>query len=157
MPRASLKPSTHKPSYMKKIMLNIAMLLTMTASFSQTKDERNAEAAVSFLVRALESSNKAELESIASEELSYGHSNGLVEDKKAFVEALTNGSSDFENIKISNQSIKVTGNLALVRHRLDAGTLNKGVKGEIHLNVLLVFRKEKGEWKLLARQAARVI
>lgn len=157
MPRASSKPSTHKPSYMKKIMLNIAMLLTMTASFSQTKDERNAEAAVSFLVRALESSNKAELESIASEELSYGHSNGLVEDKKAFVEALTNGSSDFENIKISNQSIKVTGNLALVRHRLDAGTLNKGVKGEIHLNVLLVFRKEKGEWKLLARQAARVI
>lgn len=142
---------------MKKIMLNIAMLLAMTASFSQTKDERNAEAAVAFLVRALESSNKADLESIASEELSYGHSNGLIEDKKAFVEALTNGSSDFENIKISNQTIKVTGNLALVRHRLDAGTLNKGVKGEIHLNILLVFRKEKGEWKLLARQAARVI
>jgi ketosteroid isomerase-like protein len=133
------------------------MLLAMTASFSQTKDERNAEAAVAFLVRALESSNKADLESIASEELSYGHSNGLIEDKKAFVEALTNGSSDFENIKISNQTIKVTGNLALVRHRLDAGTLNKGVKGEIHLNILLVFRKEKGEWKLLARQAARVI
>lgn len=142
---------------MKKIMLNIAMLLAMTASFSQTKDERNAEAAVAFLVKALESSNKADLESIASEELSYGHSNGLIEDKKAFVEALTNGSSDFENIKISNQTIKVTGNLALVRHRLDAGTLNKGVKGEIHLNVLLVFRKEKGEWKLVARQAARVI
>jgi hypothetical protein len=31
------------------------------------------------------------------------------------------------------------------------------VKGEIHLNILYVFRKEKGEWKLLARQAARVI
>lgn len=142
---------------MKKYILFIAMASVMTSSWAQSKDEKNAETAVGFLIKALESSNKADLETIASEELTYGHSNGLVEDKKAFVEALTNGSSDFENIKISNQTIKITGNLALVRHRLDAGTLNKGVKGEIHLNVLLVFRKEKGEWKLLARQAARVI
>ena len=142
---------------MKKIIFFIAVLIANSSSFAQSKNEVSAEAAVTFLVKALESSNKADLEAIASEELTYGHSNGLVEDKKAFIEALTNGSSDFENIKISNQTIKVTGNLALVRHRLDAGTLNKGVKGEIHLNVLLVFRKEKGEWKLLARQAARVI
>ena len=142
---------------MKKIIFFIAVLIASSSSFAQSKNEVSAEAAVTFLVKALESSNKADLEAIASEELTYGHSNGLVEDKKAFIEALTNGSSDFENIKISNQTIKVTGNLALVRHRLDAGTLNKGVKGEIHLNVLLVFRKEKGEWKLLARQAARVI
>ena len=142
---------------MKKIIPFIALLLAFTTSFAQSKDEKTAESAVAFLVKALESSNKADLEAIASDELTYGHSNGLVEDKKAFVEALTNGSSDFENIQISNQTIKVTGNLALVRHRLDAGTLNKGVKGEIHLNVLYVFRKEKGEWKLLARQAARVI
>ena len=142
---------------MKKFFFFIAVILASASSFAQTKNESSAAAAVAFLVKALESSNKADLESIASEELTYGHSNGLIEDKKAFVEALTNGSSDFENIKISNQTIKVTGNLALVRHRLDAGTLNKGVKGEIHLNVLLVFRKEKGEWKLLARQAARVI
>ena len=129
---------------MKKYILFIAMASVMTSSWAQSKDEKNAEAAVGFLIKALESSNKADLETIASEELTYGHSNGLVEDKKAFVEALTNGSSDFENIKISNQTTKITGNLALVRHRLDAGTLNKGVKGEIHLNVLLVFRKEKG-------------
>lgn len=142
---------------MKKIILCVALVIAFTNSFAQSKDEKSAEAAVSFLVKALESSNKTDLETIASEELSYGHSNGLVEDKKAFVEALTNGSSDFENIKTSNQTIKITGNLALVRHRLDAATLNKGVKGEIHLNILYVFRKEKGEWKLLARQAARVI
>jgi ketosteroid isomerase-like protein len=142
---------------MKKFIFLLAIVVGSASSFAQSKNEKNAETAVAFLIKALESSNKADLENIASEELTYGHSNGLVEDKKGFVEALTNGSSDFENIKISNQTIKVTGNLALVRHRLDAGTLNKGVKGEIHLNVLLVFRKEKGEWKLLARQAARVI
>jgi ketosteroid isomerase-like protein len=142
---------------MKKIILFVALIIASSNSFAQSKDEKSAEAAVSFLVKALESSNKSDLEAIASEELSYGHSNGLVEDKKAFVEALTNGSSDFENIMTSNQTIKITGNLAIVRHRLDAATLNKGVKGEIHLNILYVFRKEKGEWKLLARQAARVI
>jgi hypothetical protein len=96
------------------------------------------------------------LELIASEKLSYGHSTGLVEDKKAYVEALTNGSSDFVTIKISNQTISVIDNHAIVRHRLDATTLNKGVSGEAHLHVMMIFKKEKGEWKLLARQATKV-
>jgi len=69
---------------MKKIIPFIALLLAITTSFAQSKDEKSAESAVAFLVKALESSNKADLEAIASDELTYGHSNGLVEDKKSF-------------------------------------------------------------------------
>lgn len=125
--------------------------------FAQSKSETKAEQAVSFLVKALESGSRSDLETIASEELTYGHSNGKIEDKKAFIEELTNGNSDFVSIKTSGQTVHVTGNIALVRHRLDATTLNKGVAGEAHLYVLMVFRKENGSWKLLARQAAKVL
>jgi ketosteroid isomerase-like protein len=142
---------------MKKILVTLFLMGSTGMVFAQSKSETKAEQAVSFLVKALESGSRSDLETIASEELTYGHSNGKIEDKKAFIEELTNGNSDFVSIKTSGQTVHVTGNIALVRHRLDATTLNKGVAGEAHLYVLMVFRKENGSWKLLARQAAKVL
>jgi hypothetical protein len=141
---------------MKKLIISLILLQLGFTSLAQSKEEKAVEAAAAFLVKALESGKKSDLEWIASDKLSYGHSNGLVEDKKAFVEALTNGQSNFVTINISNQTISVVDDHTLVRHRLDGSTLNKGVQGEIHLHVLLIFKKEKGEWKLLARQATKV-
>ena len=142
---------------MKKSILLLLFSCSLLFSTAQSKDEKAVEAATAFLVKALESGNRADLQDIASPELSYGHSNGLIEDKTAFVEAIASGKSDFVKIDISNQTIAVSGKTAIVRHRLDGVTNNNGTPGEIHLNILLVFRNEKGSWKLYARQAARVI
>lgn len=142
---------------MKKSILLLLFSCSLLFSTAQSKDEKAVEAATAFLVKALESGNRADLQDIASPELSYGHSNGLIEDKTAFVEAIASGKSDFVKIDISNQTIAVSGKTAIVRHRLDGVTNNNGTPGEIHLNILLVFRNEKGGWKLYARQAARVI
>ena len=142
---------------MKKSILLLLFSFSLLYSTAQSKDEKAVEAATAFLVKALESGNRADLQDIASPELSYGHSNGLIEDKTAFVEAIASGKSDFVKIEISNQTIAVSGKTAIVRHRLDGVTNNNGTPGEIHLNILLVFRNEKGSWKLYARQAERVI
>jgi len=63
--------------------------------------------------------------------------------------------SDFVTIDLSNQTISISDNVALVRHKLDAKTNNDGVAGEAHLLVLLVWQKKGGQWKLLARQAVK--
>jgi hypothetical protein len=52
--------------------------------------------------------------------------------------------------------IKVTGNTATVRHKLSGETMSNGTTSPINLSVLLVWIKEKGEWKLLARQATKI-
>lgn len=142
---------------MKKILSFLFLSVFLLNLQGQTREEENVAAAVVFLVKALESGDRASLEKISSEYLSYGHSSGLVENRSQFVQALASGQSDFLNISISNQSIVVTGKNAIVRHRLDATTRDKGKDGEAHLNILLVFRKEQGQWKLLARQAAKII
>jgi ketosteroid isomerase-like protein len=142
---------------MKKSILLLLFSGSVFCSTAQSKDEKAVEAATAFLVKALESGDRTDLQNIASAELSYGHSNGLIEDKTAFVEAIASGKSDFVKIDISKQTIAVSGKTAIVRHRLDGVTSNSGTPGEIHLNVLLVFRNEKGAWKLYARQAARVM
>ena len=81
---------------MKKYISLIALfLLTTPALYAQTKNEKAVAAAVEKLQQAMISGNRTELENIASNQLSYGHSNGYVEDKKEFVEKLASGKSDF--------------------------------------------------------------
>jgi len=100
--------------------------------------------------------DRATLERLASADLSYGHSNGLLEDRAAFVEALTSGKSDFVTIDLSDQTIRVTGNVAVVRHKLSAETKNSGTPGTAKLAVLLVWQKQNSGWVLLARQAVKI-
>lgn len=143
---------------MKKIFLSLAFAsFCFFTTQAQKKKQGPVVSAVAALVKAMESADRTALEKLSSEHLSYGHSGGHVENKAEFVEAIASGNSDFLTIEISKQSIDVTGKNAIVRHQLDAKTMDKGKPGEAHLNVLYVFRKENGEWKMLARQAAKIL
>jgi ketosteroid isomerase-like protein len=99
--------------------------------------------------------NKTELENLVSDSLSYGHSGGHIDDKKEFVDKLVTGKSDFVTIDITEQTIRISGKTAIVRHKLNATTNDGGKPGEVHLLVLLVWQKQHGQWKLWARQAVK--
>jgi ketosteroid isomerase-like protein len=133
----------------------LTSLISVTA-IAQTKDEAAVAAAVEALRQAMVSGEKAALQKIAAADLSYGHSGGKIEDKAAFVEAISSGKSDFVTIDLSEQTVKVTGNTAIVRHKLAATTNDGGNPGSVKLNILLVWQKQKGEWVLLARQAVKI-
>ncbi len=105
---------------------------------------------------AMVSGNQQALEHLAAEDLSYGHSGGKLENKKAFVDQLVSGRSKFTHITLSEQTISVVGNAAIVRHNLSAATNDAGkAPGTIQLSILLVWVKQQGDWKLLARQAVK--
>lgn len=142
---------------MKKIFYAFVCCLTLSLAVNaQSKDEQQIAAAVEKLKKAIVNADKQQLEALTAAELSYGHSSGKIEDKAAFVEALTSGTSDFEKIDLADQTIKIVDNTALVRHQL-TGILNTaGTKSAVKLGVLLVWQKQKGTWKLLARQAFKL-
>jgi len=96
------------------------------------------------------------LDELTSNELSYGHSGGRVEDKAAFIEALTTGKSGFAAIELSEQTIKVVDKIAIVRH-IFVGSLNApGKAGTVKLAILMVWLQQQEQWKLLARQAVKL-
>ena len=141
---------------MKRTYLLLFCLLISTFLNAQSKDEKQVEASVEKLKQAMISGDRASLETIAAEDLSYGHSSGNIENKSAFVESIASGKSDFVNMDLQDQTIKVSGKTALVRHKLFADIFDGGKAGKIKLGVLLVFQKQKGDWKLLARQAFKL-
>lgn len=123
--------------------------------FAQSKDEKAVAQAVEKLRTAMIDANASQLNEITCEKLSYGHSSGKVEDKASFVTSLTSGASDFVSMDLTDQTISVVNNTALVRHKLAGKIMDGGKPGEVKLNVLLVWVKNKGQWQLLARQAVR--
>jgi hypothetical protein len=144
---------------MKKTLLLFAFLLIGNlVAFAQSADEKTIAATVEKLRVAIIDANEAELKKLTSASLSYGHSNGLMEDQKEFIRALVSQESKFTKIELTDQTIAVSGDVALVRHKLFGDTHNKGKDpAQVKLGVLMVFQKVKGSWVLLGRQAFKLV
>jgi ketosteroid isomerase-like protein len=143
---------------MIKKIITAGFLLLLVNSFvmAQSKDETAVAAAVESLRKAMLDADKANLDKYTAPELSYGHSSGRVETKAEFVESLVTGKSDFTSINLTDQTIKMAGNTAIVRHVLAGETNDNGNKATVKISILTIWQKQKGEWKLLARQAVRL-
>jgi hypothetical protein len=143
---------------MKKLILISALfLLNFTFINAQSADETKVSEAVATLRQAMIDADKMVLEKILHEDLSYGHSSGTIETKAMFIESLVSNNSDFKTMDLTDQTVKIVGKNAIVRHKLFAETANKGVASTAKLYVLLIFTKVKGNWFLLARQAAKIV
>ena len=121
-----------------------------------TQQEQAIEAVVEQLRQAMVRADREVLTNLASESLTYGHSDGQVENKAEFVENIAGGHSVFITIQLSDAYIKVEGDIAVTRHTFISDTNNGGIPRNIKLHILLVWRLEGGEWKLLVRQAVRL-
>jgi ketosteroid isomerase-like protein len=140
----------------KKLICLIMISAVISGTMAQSKEEAAVTAAVENLKKAMIDGDKAGLEKVTADQLSYGHSSGKVEDKATFVDNIVTGKSDFVTIDLTSQTVSVAGDAAIVRHVLSATTNDNGKPGSVKLNILLVWQKQKGQWKLLARQAVKV-
>ncbi len=136
--------------------VNTSDTTSMSKTGSSAEDEKAVAAAVDSLHKGTLDPEKNLLENIASDALSYGHSGGAVENKPEFVEGLLNGPFDFTSVETADQTIRVDGDNAIVRHIFIAKASNAGAPVDLRMGMLLVWRKEGGEWKLLARQAYKL-
>ncbi|KZT16018.1 DUF4440 domain-containing protein [Acidovorax sp. GW101-3H11] len=138
----------------------VATLAGCAASAPAASHAASAEQAVAAAAERLRLAmidpTPAALAPLVADDLSYGHSGGRVDTKDSFIGDLVAGKSDFVTITITDQTIKVVGNSAIVRHTLTADTNDSGKPGKVQIKILGVWQQQGGQWKLLARQAVRV-
>ncbi len=140
-----------------RYLILVVVFFTLTANtLAQDSKLSKLNTAIETLKSAMVSADENLLQSIVSEELSYGHSNGLLENKKEFIANLVSKQNPFIEIKLTDQTITSYGKTAIVRHNLFANTINNGNPSTVKLKILLVFKYVKGKWLLLARQAVKV-
>ncbi|REG83120.1 nuclear transport factor 2 family protein [Algoriphagus antarcticus] len=135
---------------------SLTLLLFLCCAFAFAQADKDVASQVEKLRLALIDPTIANLSEVSSINLSYGHSSGKLENQAQFIEALVTGASDFATVTFENQTIKVEKDVAIVRHTLAADVLDGGKSNAIKIGVILVWQKEKGQWKLLARQAYKL-
>jgi ketosteroid isomerase-like protein len=146
---------------MKKIIkftMIFALFVLPSLVFAQTKQEKEITEKVEQLRKAMIDGDSAMLDNLTSENLMYRHSGGHFDDKKEFVHKLASGQSDFVTIELLEPKVSVINKkLVVVYHTLEAKTNDNGKPADVHLYVMLVWEKQHGNWKLVARQAAKKV
>ena len=138
-----------------RLCLLLACLVLFRNSDAQSQNT-DVEKSVSNLTAAMISKDKSMLDKLTADELSFGHSTGVVENKSEFVNNVLSGPTTFFKIDISNQSVNPAGDVAIVRNISSISGTSKGQPLEIKIGVLMIWKKQGDNWKLLARQGYKL-
>lgn len=134
-----------------------ALPLLPAAARAQSADQAQVGQAVEALTRAMIAVDRPQLEALTHARLSYGHSAGRIEDKAQFIAYLESRQSAFRRIDLSEQTIDIVADEAIVRHLFTGETVSPaGQVTPVRIGVLQVWTKEGDRWRLLARQAYRL-
>jgi hypothetical protein len=124
-------------------------------STAQTDEEKLTTTLKEFH-QALVNKNTVSINQQTDKALSYGHSNGWVENKNEMIKNLETGYTKYQGIKEDSLSVVINGNMAHARFVGDyTVSLNGGAMNTYHLKVLEVWVKKGKRWVLFARQAVR--
>jgi len=122
---------------------------------SANGDEAAVKQNVEAFRKAMLTNDKAQLEALSAPQLSYGHSAGKIENKAEFVAGALKAT--WKSIALSDETVAVVGNSAVSRFVFTGQNVGAdGKPNDIKLAILMVWQKQDGHWKLLARQAARI-
>lgn len=148
---------------MKK-SLRLCSLLAVVCTLIATSSTAAGEEAIAAIqaadderAAAMISGDRARLEAIFSADLRYIHSNGNIDTKASFIEALTSNRSDYQVIDSEQRDIRlIAPNVALVSGRSRIKVVSNGNSLDLYLGHLSVYREENGQWRFIAWQSARL-
>jgi ketosteroid isomerase-like protein len=146
---------------MRSLMMSLLVLLstlfgTMQTVHAQSGEEAAVAQAVESLRKAMFARDVKGFEALISDNVSYGHSAGRIENKQQFIKAALANKAVMKSLAFTDQTVKVTGNHAIVRNTYNAEAEVDGKPRSTKIGVLMVWAKEGANWRLYARQAYRL-
>ena len=136
--------------------LFVILLFISIGAFAQNRDEKTLERSVEELDKALISKDTVVLKRLFSDDLSYGHSNGWIENKQEIIEDLYNGKLTYKQISKQSQKVNVSGDAGAVRLVADFDVEMNGKPIQLKLSVLQVWIWKNKHWVLFARQSTKI-
>jgi len=138
------------------LALGASNLLGSTRAFAEGGDEAAVKESVEALRVALLKADKTKLEALSAEQISYGHSDGRVQNKAEFVDGVMTRKATVKTIDFPELKISVAGNAAVARHLYVSESELDGKPNNVKIGALQVWHKQDGAWKLLARQGYKL-
>ena len=117
-------------------------------------DEAAIKANIETFRTAMLGKDTAKLAELASDDLNYGHSAGVIENKDQFLQAVAARKATMKKLEYPDISVQVNGNSAIARHIWESENELDGKTTQTRIGVIQVWQKgADGKWKIYARQA----
>jgi hypothetical protein len=138
------------------LALSVPGLFFGAPALAEAGDEAAVKQNVEALREALLKADKAQLERLTGEQLSYGHSDGRVQNKPEFIDGVMTRKATVKSINFPDLKIAVAGDAAIARHIYESESETDGKPNNVRIGTLQVWQKQGGNWKLLARQGYKL-
>lgn len=143
---------------MKKLLFISLFFLISIAVLAQSAGDAQVWSRVEALSKAIfETKDSVALLDLVSTRVSYGHSGGNVEDKSTMIQKAVASKTTYKNSILERVSVDIDGNTAIVRHNFRATSIENNTETPLNLAILQVWKKEKGKWRIWARQAVKIL
>jgi predicted Zn-dependent peptidase len=139
-----------------KYTLALMLIIFAAVTYAQS-DEKELTKKTYLLSRTVfGTKDTVTLAKLLAKTVSYGHSHGNVETRNEMIKGVARNQTNYTDTLVSNMKVFIEGNTAIVRFLFKAKENKKdGSTGDLSLAIMLVWIKEKKEWKLMGRQAVR--
>jgi Domain of unknown function (DUF4440) len=105
---------------------------------------------------ALMTGDAKALDALSAPELSYSHSDGHIEDKATFIKNATSGKAKWLSLAYESPTVRIVGTAAISRFNFVGENQVGDTKNSIKLGILMVWQKQGGQWKVLARCSTKL-
>jgi hypothetical protein len=137
--------------------LGLLSVAQISNTQNSTKKERKLLKRVDALHKAIfQAADSLALERLVHEKVTYGHSNGAIDDKLIMISKVLASPTSYKNITQEKLSVSFLKNTATVRIILRATSIENGKESPLDLSILQVWMKKSGNWQIVARQAVKV-
>lgn len=134
----------------KKLVCVLLPALALAATSNDPKAEKEILATMEAYKQAMIHNNAPVLEKLLSDDLAFTHSHGQFQNKADVLQGVTSGKNVIIRMEFTDTTVRVYGNTALVKGRVD---LWHSETNQVPMNVLHVWVNGPKGWQLVARQA----
>lgn len=132
------------------------LCLSANAIFAQSKTERHLTRLELERFEAMTKKNTGFLETVLADDLTYAHSNGLVENRAEHLENVTSGNITYQEMEALEMDVRTYRRSAVITGLIRVKGLYRGTEFNIRLRYTDVYQKQKGKWKLVAWHSVKV-
>jgi len=118
--------------------------------------EREVLAADAGRVKALLANDFAALELLLGDDLTYVHSNGMLDTKESYLGGLRSGASRYLSMDMSDVAVRTFGDTALITAKFNARVQLRDREVNPTPRVLIVYAKRDGRWQMVAWQSTPI-
>lgn len=139
-------------------LLSFLFLFTFVFGFSQNYSKKeNALISQISKLDSLMQKNDSKILTLFSDDVSFGHSNGWVQNFQDFKTDFESGKVKYHSVnQLELRELKIKNKFANIRRIIAVKGLYKNEIFEMKLSVLEFWIRQKGIWKLWSRQSVKI-